>query len=140
MNFLKFNLIGLFIFSFASEAEALTYVHINLSTQTMHVRSSSGSYSWPVSTARSGYRTPRGTFSPKSMKRMHYSSKYDNSPMPNSIFFSGGYAIHGSYATGSLGRPASHGCVRLSPAHAAQLYEMVLREGGRITISGSPPR
>ena len=124
----------------SSETQAMTYIHINLSNQTMHVQSSSGSYTWPVSTARAGYRTPQGSFSIKSMKRMHYSSKYDNSPMPNSIFFSGGYAIHGSYAISTLGRPASHGCVRLSPAHAAQLYEMVRREGGRITISGSPPR
>jgi hypothetical protein len=121
-------------------ARAYTNIHINLSTQTMHVTSSSGSYTWPVSTARAGYVTPRGSFSPKSLKRMHYSRKYDNSPMPHSIFFSGGYAIHGSYATGSLGSPASHGCVRLSPGHAAQLFQMVQSEGGRITISGSPPR
>ena len=121
-------------------AHAITNIHINLSTQTMHVRSSSGSYSWPVSTARAGYVTPRGSFSPKSLRRMHYSRRYDNSPMPHSIFFRGGYAIHGSYATGSLGRPASHGCVRLAPAHAAMLYRMVQTEGGRITISGSPGR
>lgn len=121
-------------------AQAYTNIHINLSTQTMHVRSSSGSYTWPVSTARSGYVTPRGSFSPKSLQRMHYSRRYDNSPMPHSIFFRGGYAIHGSYATGSLGSPASHGCVRLAPAHAAMLYRMVQTEGGRITISGSPPR
>jgi lipoprotein-anchoring transpeptidase ErfK/SrfK len=67
---------------------------------------------------------------------MHYSKKYDNAPMPHSIFFRGGYAIHGTYATGALGRPVSHGCVRLSPAHAAQLYDMVKREGARISISG----
>jgi lipoprotein-anchoring transpeptidase ErfK/SrfK len=56
--------------------------------------------------------------------------------MPHSIFFSGGYAIHGTYATGSLGRPVSHGCVRLSPGHAAMLYDMVRREGARISIGG----
>ena len=121
-------------------ALAYTHIHVDLSTQTMHVNSSRGSYSWPVSTARSGYVTPRGSFSPKSLQSIHYSKKYDNAPMPHSIFFSGGYAIHGSNATGSLGSPASHGCVRLSPAHAAQLYEMVQAEGGHITISGSSPR
>lgn len=117
------------------DARAIVRIHIDLSRQRMHVRSSQGDYAWPISTARPGYRTPRGGFSVKSLQRMHYSSKYDNSPMPHSIFFSGGYAIHGSYATGSLGRPASHGCVRLSPAHAARLYEMVRREGARISIS-----
>jgi hypothetical protein len=59
--------------------------------------------------------------------------------MPNSIFFAGGYAIHGTYETRSLGRPASHGCVRLSPSNAAVLYQMVQAEGARITIAGSPP-
>jgi hypothetical protein len=120
-------------------ANATAMIHIDLSTQTMHVDSSSGSYDWPVSTARSGYTTPRGSFAPTGLQRMHYSHKYHMSPMPYSIFFRGGYAIHGTYATGALGRPASHGCVRLSPGHAAQLFRMVQSEGGSISISGSPP-
>lgn len=117
-------------------AQAIVRVHINLSTQRMYVASSSGNYVWPVSTARRGYRTPRGSFAAKSLQPMHYSSKYENAPMPHSIFFSGGYAIHGTYQTRSLGRPVSHGCVRLSPGHAAALYNMVRREGARISISG----
>ncbi len=124
-------------FASTATANATARIHIDLSTQTMHVESSSGSYSWPVSTARAGYSTPRGYFAPTGMQRMHYSKKYHNSPMPHSIFFRGGYAIHGSYATGALGRPASHGCVRLSPGHAAALYQMVQREGGSISITGS---
>lgn len=127
------------VFGLASAAQATTRIHINLSTQTMHVESSSGSYTWAVSTARSGYWTPRGSFAPTGMQRMHYSKKYHNSPMPYSIFFRGGYAIHGTYATGALGSPASHGCVRLSPEHAAMLYHMVQAEGGSISISGAPP-
>ncbi|MFM9161764.1 MAG: L,D-transpeptidase, partial [Methylocystis sp.] len=107
--------------------------------QRMHVTSSQGSYSWPVSTARAGYSTPRGSFAPTGLQRMHYSRKYHNSPMPHSIFFRGGYAIHGSYATGALGRPASHGCVRLSPSNAALLYQIVQNEGGSIQITGSRP-
>ena len=117
-------------FAWANAANAAAHIHINLSTQTMHVQSSSGSYSWPVSTARAGYSTPRGSFAPTGMQPMHYSRKYHMSPMPHSIFFRGGYAIHGSYATGMLGQPASHGCVRLSPGHAAMLYQMVQNEGG----------
>jgi hypothetical protein len=126
-------------FAMASAAYATARIHIDLSTQTMHVQSSSGSYSWPVSTARAGYSTPRGYFAPTGLQRMHYSRKYHMSPMPHSIFFRGGYAIHGSYETGMLGRPASHGCVRLSPGHAAMLYQMVQNEGGSISITGSPP-
>ena len=85
-------------------AQATVRIHIDLATQRMHVDSSSGSWNWPVSTARDGYVTPPGEFEPTGMERMHYSQKYDNAPMPYSIFFYGGYAIHGSYATGSLGR------------------------------------
>jgi hypothetical protein len=127
------------VFGSAGAASATARIHIDLSAQRMHVESSSGSYSWPVSTARSGYSTPRGSFAPTGLQRMHYSRKYHMSPMPYSIFFRGGYAIHGSYETRSLGRPASHGCVRLSPGHAAQLYQMVQSEGGSISITGTPP-
>jgi hypothetical protein len=119
-------------------ARATAYIHIDLSSQTMHVNSSSGSYSWPVSTARAGYSTPRGFYAPTGMQLMHYSRKYHMSPMPYSIFFRGGYAIHGTYATGALGRPASHGCVRLAPGNARLLYGIVQREGGRISITGAP--
>jgi lipoprotein-anchoring transpeptidase ErfK/SrfK len=105
----------------------------------MYVQSSSGNFSWPVSTARAGYVTPRGYYSAKSLQRIHYSRKYDMSPMPHSIFFRGGYAIHGSYATGALGRPASHGCIRLAPGNAALLYRLVRAEGASIAITGSPP-
>jgi hypothetical protein len=125
--------------AFGATANASVQIHIDLSSQRMHVTSFSGSYTWPVSTARSGYTTPRGSYAPTSLQRMHYSRKYHNSPMPHSIFFRGGYAIHGSYATGALGRPASHGCVRLAPGNAAKLFSMVQAEGARISISGSPP-
>jgi lipoprotein-anchoring transpeptidase ErfK/SrfK len=54
--------------------------------------------------------------------------------MPHSIFFSGGYAIHATPHTGALGRPASHGCVRLSPGHAATLYGIVKNDIGVTTI------
>ncbi len=120
-------------------ARATAHIHIDLSSQTMHVDSNAGSYSWPVSTARAGYYTPRGSYAPTGMQRMHYSRKYHMSPMPYSIFFRGGYAIHGTYATGALGRPASHGCVRLSPGNAKLLYEIVQEEGGAISITGAPP-
>lgn len=99
-------------------------------------------YSWPVSTARAGYHTPNGTYAPTRLERSHYSSIYHNSPMPHSIFFRGGYAIHGSYATSRLGGPASHGCIRLHPSNAATLFNLVRSHGSgstRITVTGSRP-
>ena len=109
----------------ATPAMAETDITISKSKQRMTVHSSEGSYSWPVSTARRGYYTPTGVFHPYSLQLMHYSRKYDNAPMPHSIFFSGGYAIHATPHVGNLGRPASHGCVRLSPSNAATLYGIV---------------
>lgn len=82
-------------------------------------------YDWPVSTARWGYRTPVGTYRPERLERKWFSRKYDMSPMPWSIFFRGGYAIHGSYEVSRLGRPASHGCIRLHPNNARILFELV---------------
>ncbi len=121
-------------------AQARVRITVDLSSQRMDVSASSGaSYSWPISSARSGYVTPRGVYSAVSLQTMHRSKKYHNSPMPHSIFFHGGYAIHGTYETASLGRPASHGCVRISPANAATLFSLVRAEGATIQIVGSPP-
>lgn len=107
---------------------------IDISNQTMTVSEGDNVlYSWSVSTARKGYRTPRGSFRPVRMHKMWYSRKYDWSPMPYSIFFHGGYAIHGTDAISSLGRPASHGCVRLHPTNAETLYNLVLAHGPKNT-------
>jgi lipoprotein-anchoring transpeptidase ErfK/SrfK len=55
--------------------------------------------------------------------------------MPHAIFFRGGYAIHGTYETRNLGRRASHGCVRLHPANARELFHIVETYGhGRTSI------
>jgi len=121
-------------------AQAKVQISIDLSSQRMSVQSDSGaSYSWPISSARAGYVTPRGTYHPTSLQTMHRSKKYHNSPMPHSIFFNGGYAIHGTYAVRALGRPASHGCIRLAPAHAATLFSLVRNEGAVIQIHGRAP-
>jgi lipoprotein-anchoring transpeptidase ErfK/SrfK len=109
-------------------------VVIDISSQSMSVNVNGWPHGrWKVSTARSGYYTPRGTFRVQRTAKVYYSRKYDNSPMPNSVFFKGGYAIHGSYYVRSLGRPASHGCVRLLPANAARLYNLVQKYGSKST-------
>ena len=139
MTFFATMLVGLGLW--AGAAKAAVDIEVDLSTQTMHVTTGSGdTRDWPVSTARFGYVTPRGRYGVQSLQAMHYSRKYRNSPMPHSIFFHGGYAIHGTYATAALGRAASHGCVRLSPAHAAELFQMVASEGASISIVGSAPQ
>jgi lipoprotein-anchoring transpeptidase ErfK/SrfK len=86
-------------------------------------------YNWPVSTGRDGYGTPSGVFHPQMMARRWFSRKYYNSPMPHAIFFYHGFAIHGTYELSQLGGPASHGCVRLHPSHAAALFSLIERDG-----------
>lgn len=121
-----------------SRASAYVNVDIDLSSQSMRVHSTNGeSYVWPISSGRTGYATPRGVFHAQRLYVMVHSAKYNNAPMPHSIFFHGQYAIHGTMAVGALGSPASHGCVRLSPANAAVLFAMVQSQGAQIRITGS---
>jgi hypothetical protein len=122
------------------QAQALVHIDVDLLRQRMTVTSASGAqYSWPVSSGRAGHLTPRGVFRPQRMMAMTYSIPYEMAPMPHAIFFTGGYAIHGTYSIGQLGRPASHGCVRLAPGNAATLFALVKREGARIAIFGTEP-
>ncbi|MFM8745917.1 MAG: L,D-transpeptidase [Aestuariivirga sp.] len=97
-------------------------------------------YKWPVSTGAPGYETPSGTFRPFRMEKEHYSNEWDDAPMPHSIFFTaGGHAVHGSYHVKSLGRRASHGCVRLHPDNAAKLFALVKKTGmsnTRVVVKG----
>src|SRR5690606_11060482 len=115
-------------------AEAGVLVRISKSSQTMNAYvNGQHAYSWPDPTGRRGDSTPTGSYGPQWLSRFHRSRKYYNSPMPYSIFFRGGYAIHGSYETARLGRPASHGCIRLHPSHARRLFGLVQSYGKSAT-------
>jgi hypothetical protein len=123
-------------------AQAEILITVDKSAQRMTVTRDGGAlYTCPVSTRRSGYATPSGSFTPFRMEADHYSKEWDDAPMPHSIFFTKiGHAIHGSYETKKLGTPASHGCVRLSPAHAATLFAMVKQDGvtnTKVVLTGS---
>ena len=121
-------------------ASAAVNISVNLATQRMTVTNGKGeTFNWAISSGRMGYVTPRGSYRPQSLARMHYSRKYGMAPMPHSIFFHKGWAIHGTSAVGALGRPASHGCIRLAPGNAAKLFAMVQKEGAVININGQPP-
>jgi len=117
-------------------AEAKLDILVDKATQRMLViQDGYMRYIWPVSTGRDEMATPNGVYTPQRLERSWFSSAYYNSPMPYSIFFHNGYAIHGSYAIDRLGGPASHGCVRLHPHHAALLFDLVQQEGpGNTTI------
>jgi lipoprotein-anchoring transpeptidase ErfK/SrfK len=127
----------------ASGASANVLIFVDKSSQRMSVSvDSAPRYQFVVSTGRAGYGTPSGTYHPQRLERTWFSKEYYNSPMPYSIFFHGGYAIHGSYEINRLGGPASHGCIRLHPQNAAALFALVKQQGvdaTTIVVSGQNP-
>lgn len=88
-----------------------------------------------VSTGRPGYSTPTGLFTILQKHVEHYSSKYDNAPMPYMQRLTWyGIALH----AGQLpGYPASHGCIRLPLGFAKLLYRET-RLGMTVVISNEP--
>lgn len=94
-------------------------------------------FTWDVSTANERLncgkngsfkkcQTPSGVFFPVLFKEYHYSRAW-KAVMPYSVFFDqDGDAFHAATASElmDLGRPASHGCVRLHPSHAKIFFEL----------------
>lgn len=115
---------------------------VNLTTQQMTVSSGGKTlHVWAISSGTRDHATPTGTFKPGWMAKMWFSKQYDDAPMPHAVFFNGGIATHATQATGRLGSPASHGCVRLAPANAATFYGLVQKHGlssTRIVVRGAP--
>ena len=133
------------VVTLAQAAHANVMIIIDKSAQKMTVTvNGEDRYTWPVSTGRDGYDTPSGDHQPFRMEKDHFSREWDEAPMPNSIFFTKiGHAIHGTFEVRNLGRPASHGCVRLAPQNAATLYALVKDEGifnTRVRLIGEIPK
>jgi hypothetical protein len=128
----------------ASAAFANIDIAIDKNTQQMSVAVDGAQrYTWPVSTGRPGYDTPNGTFKVNRMDADHFSQEWDNAPMPHTMFFDlHGHAIHGFSDVAHLGLAVSHGCVRLAPANATVLFNLVKAEGmanTSVTITGRTP-
>jgi len=133
------------VFTLTQAAHANVMIIIDKSAQKMTVSvNGEDRYTWPVSTGRSGYDTPSGDHQPFRMEKDHFSREWDDAPMPHSIFFTKiGHAIHGTTEARNLGRPASHGCVRLAPENAAILFALVKDEGvfnTRVRLIGEIPK
>ncbi len=128
----------------ASAAFANIDITIDKNSQQMAVAVDGAQrYTWPVSTGRPGYDTPNGTFKVNRMDADHFSQEWDNAPMPHTMFFDmRGHAIHGFFDVKHLGSAVSHGCVRLAPANATVLFDLVKAEGmanTSVTITGRTP-
>jgi len=77
-----------------------------------------------VSTGKPGWRTLPGTFNvyvkyPQTRMR---GPGYDTPDVPWTMYYSGGFAIHGAYWHNNFGTPVSHGCVNLRVEEAKVLY------------------
>jgi lipoprotein-anchoring transpeptidase ErfK/SrfK len=113
----------------STPARAEIVIAVNKSKQRMAVMVDGvEKYVWKVSTGTGG--APKtGTYQPQRLEKTWFSHKYGMSPMPHSIFFHEGFAIHGTLYVSQLGNRASHGCVRLHPANATTLFNMVKAQG-----------
>lgn len=140
--------LGAAVFAFGAltvaQASAAILITVDKAAQRMTVEmNGSQLYDWPVSTGKSGYDTPSGSFRAFRMEEDHYSKEWDDAPMPHSIFFTQqGHAIHGTLDAKRLGAPASHGCVRLSTEHARLLFGLVKQDGvlnTRVVLRGEIP-
>ncbi|MGE5086795.1 MAG: L,D-transpeptidase, partial [Bacillota bacterium] len=94
--------------------------------------------SWPVSTGMAGYTTPNFDRHPDGRIYDHYTSaKYPGGDynglgnMPYAVFITGGYALHGTPQSNwpKLGKPASHGCIRMHP-DTAYMFNRLVRNYG----------
>ena len=129
----------------ATAAQAEVLVHVDKASQRMTVTvDGEQRYSWPVSTGKARLRhAGRRTSSRSAWSADHFSSEWDDAPMPHSIFFTQDGPRHPRQLRTAPPRPpASHGCVRLSPANAATLFGLVKSEGlgnTRIEVAGDDP-
>ena len=87
-----------------------------------------------VSTGTKGHETPSGVFTILEKKQTHYSSTYDDAPMPNMQRLTWeGIAMH----SGNLpGYAASHGCIRMPYDFSTHLYSITAR-GATVVIGNS---
>lgn len=89
-----------------------------------------------ISTGKPGYRTPTGRFDILQKHARHFSSKYNNAPMPFMQRLTwDGIALHAGQIPG---RPASHGCVRL-PLDFARMLFAATRIGASVHIVDQAP-
>lgn len=81
-------------------------------------------YAVIVSTGKSATPTHPGVFTIQTKLRRDRmrGPGYDISNVPYTMYYHGGYAIHGAYWHNNFGTPMSHGCINVAVDHAQWLY------------------
>jgi lipoprotein-anchoring transpeptidase ErfK/SrfK len=135
--------------SVAQAQEAGLRLEVDLSDNQLSVyRGDEVVETYAVSTGKEKYPTPTGTFR---VRKIVWNPSWvppeekwakDKSPKPPGhpdnpmkrakIFFKEpDYYIHGTGDIESLGAPASHGCVRMSPEEVTELARLLMEHGGK---------
>jgi lipoprotein-anchoring transpeptidase ErfK/SrfK len=108
------------------------YIDINLKKQNLSIFEDSKNLgTYKISSGKRGYETPTGTFSILAKRGRAWSKQYKLFMPYFMLFTKAGHGIHelpewpGGAKEGAahLGRPVSHGCVRLGVGPAKAIYE-----------------
>jgi len=140
-------IVGLLTGSGVAEPPGKLVVAVDLSRRQLEVRVDGRlTARYPVAIGKAGHRTPTGTYSVSKViwnpawvppdaewakdKEPKAPGETGNPMGRVKIMFGPALFVHGTTATGTLGEPASHGCVRLSNLNARRLARLVMEYGG----------
>lgn len=101
------------------------HILVDLSAQRLTAMESGRAVaSFVVSTGKAGTPTPIGSFRIYGRYRSQrmIGPGYDLPNVPYVQYFTGSYALHGTYWHNSFGVPVSHGCINMRPADAEWLW------------------
>lgn len=101
------------------------WIEVNVSTQRLIAwEGNKPVYAVIVSTGTAEHPTVTGTFEIQEKLRVTrmQGDDYDVPDVPYTLYYHGGYAIHGAYWHNRFGTPVSHGCVNVAVNHARWLF------------------
>ncbi len=102
------------------------WIQVDLSSQRLTAwKGGTPVYAVTVSTGKKSTPTRTGVFrvQTKLRKTRMRGRNYNLPNVPYTMYYQGGYAIHGAYWHRRFGTPVSHGCVNVAPNHAKWLFK-----------------
>jgi len=106
------------------------WIHVNLKEQTLVAyEGDKPVYATVISSGKEGYEPPTGLFE---VQQKYISTTmnatdpidgfYEVEEVPWTLYYHGGYALHGAYWHTDFGKVRSHGCTNIAPVDARWLY------------------
>ncbi|MGB5194033.1 MAG: L,D-transpeptidase [Polyangiales bacterium] len=106
------------------------WIHVNLPEQTLVAyEGAKPVYATVISSGKEGYEPPTGLFE---VQQKYISTTmnatdpidgfYEVEEVPWTLYYHGGYALHGAYWHTDFGKVRSHGCTNIAPVDARWLY------------------